>query len=112
MATPHIQPAPLAPQYLDHASNLVVMPEDHATAIAHVRDALEALCWLGDELASANIRSRQAGIAAGCEVAMRPEAFSGLLRVLGERLEGIEGLPSVSMLLRQRPDLCDKRSPK
>lgn len=86
MATPHTQPAPLAPQYLDPTSSLVVMPEDHESAIADVRDALEALSWLGNELASANVRSRQAGLARQCDVIMPPEAFSALLNVIRERL--------------------------
>lgn len=108
MATPNHVPPPLPDIYLDPSTGFLALPEDHDNLISDVRESLDALAWLGDELASVNMRRRADG---DCTVTLQvpPEGFAALMRILAERLERASGSPPIRQVLAARPDLCKPR---
>lgn len=110
MATANPVPPPLPDIFLDPYVSLLALPEDHEHVITDVREALEALSWLGNELASVNVRRRQAG-ESSVTLELPPEGFSALMRVLSQQLELVSSSPAISRVLEVRPDLCNPRSP-
>lgn len=100
---------PLADIYLSPDTGLLALTEDHDNLISDVRQSLDALAWLGEELAGANVR-RSAEGAGALPFQVPPEGFAALMRILAERLERASGSPPIRQVLAARPDLCTPRS--
>lgn len=108
MATANPVPQPLPAIFLDPRVSLLALPEDHEHRIDDVREALDALAWMGSEMASLNIRREQAG-EAKITLELPPEGFAAIMRVLSSQLELVCDSPPINRVLEARPDLCQRR---
>ncbi|HMS05730.1 MAG TPA: hypothetical protein PKD73_08065 [Burkholderiaceae bacterium] len=95
--------------YLNPSEILVVMLERDEALIDDVRDSLDALAWIGQNLADAAAGARNVG-GHDHPVQMPAAAFSALMRVMRDKLSTLGASPSIRRVLAARPDLLTERS--
>lgn len=96
------------PSFLDPHTSLLVISQDAEHDLGNACDALDAIAWMLDGLANANVGLRQSGKCMQ-NVDLPPESLAALMRLVMDKIKPHTDNPMLETVCKVRPDLFARK---